>query len=106
MQSTTTIESDEVRPTRSAPLSFAVSCLILVVMGCGLGMMFRTGNYLTAFSISVIPALLTTALMITGQHSAENDSPNSLALGLSLIWLGNLIVLVLAMGLLIHLRRQ
>lgn len=87
-------------------MSFAMSCLILVVMGCGLGMMFRTGNYLTAFSISVIPALITTALMVTGQHAAEHDMPNSLALGLSLVWLGNVIVLGLALGLLIHLRRQ
>ena len=38
--------------------SFAVSCLILVLIGCGLGMMFKTGNYLSAFALSVIPALL------------------------------------------------
>jgi lipopolysaccharide export LptBFGC system permease protein LptF len=86
--------------------SFAVSCLILVMIGCALGMMFRTGNYLSAFSLSVMPALLTIALITTGQHVAENDTVNSLYLGLALIWLGNVIVAILAFALLTRLRRQ
>jgi lipopolysaccharide export LptBFGC system permease protein LptF len=86
-------------------VSFAVSCLILVVVGCALGMMFRTGNYLGAFSLSVIPALLCIALMVTGQHVVENES-NLLKLGLGIIWSGNAIVLILATILLGHLRRQ
>jgi len=57
--------------------SFAVSCLILVMIGCALGMMFKTGNYLSAFALSVIPALLTICLMITGQHVSENSVANS-----------------------------
>ncbi|HEV8605991.1 MAG TPA: LptF/LptG family permease [Tepidisphaeraceae bacterium] len=86
--------------------SFAVSCLILVMVGCALGMMFKTGNYLSAFALSVVPALLTIALMITGQHVSENSVANSLSLGLGLIWAGNVIVFGLAIGLLGHLRRQ
>jgi len=86
--------------------SFAVSCLILVMIGCALGMMFKTGNYLSAFALSVIPALLTIALMITGQHVSENAAANALSLGLVLIWTGNVIVFALAMGLLGYLRKQ
>ncbi|HEX2973446.1 MAG TPA: LptF/LptG family permease [Tepidisphaeraceae bacterium] len=86
-------------------VSFAVSCLILVIIGCALGMMFKTGNYLSAFALSVIPALLCIALMVTGQHVIENQS-NLLKLGLATIWSGNAIVLCLAAGLLGHLRRQ
>ncbi|HEX8912014.1 MAG TPA: LptF/LptG family permease, partial [Humisphaera sp.] len=37
--------------------SFAVSCLILVLVGTALGMMFKSGNFLTAFAISFVPAL-------------------------------------------------
>ncbi|MGE5608092.1 MAG: LptF/LptG family permease [Bacillota bacterium] len=86
-------------------VSFAVSCLILVVVGCALGMMFRTGNYLGAFALSVIPALLCIALMVTGQHVVENEG-SLLKLGLATIWSGNAIVFVLAAALLGHLRRQ
>jgi lipopolysaccharide export LptBFGC system permease protein LptF len=86
--------------------SFAVSCLILVMVGCALGMMFKTGNYLSAFALSVIPALLTICLMITGQHVSENSVANSLSLGLGLIWAGNVIVFGIGLGLLDYLRRQ
>jgi lipopolysaccharide export LptBFGC system permease protein LptF len=85
--------------------SFAVSCLILVVAGCALGMMFRTGNYLGAFAISVAPALLSIALIVTGQHVCEND-PRNLGLGLGLIWGGNAAALALGGVLLGRLQRQ
>jgi len=88
-----------------ARVSFAVSCLILVLIGCILGMMFRTGNYLSAFALSVIPALICLALTVTGQHVCESDA-KLMKVGLSIVWSGNLIVLVLVVGLLGHLRRQ
>jgi len=86
-------------------VSFAISCLILVTVGCALGMMFRTGNYLSAFALSVVPALLCIALIVTGQHVVENDARN-LRLGLSLIWLGNVLVMVLCVGLFGWLQRR
>jgi lipopolysaccharide export LptBFGC system permease protein LptF len=96
-----------------ARMSFALSCLILVMVGCALGMMFRSGNFLSAFAVSVIPALLSIALIVTGQHTCENvpsplppDWTNSLQLGLSLIWSGNAAVLVIAVILLGRLQRR
>ena len=92
--------------------SFAVSCLILVMVGSALGMMFRSGNFLTAFAVSFIPALLSITLIIAGQRTAGNlplkfDAANNpLKLGLSLIWTGNLVNLVLAVGLLWKLGRR
>src|SRR5699024_2279604 len=44
--------------------AFAVSSLILVIVGCALGMMFQSGNFLNAFAISVIPAILIISLII------------------------------------------
>jgi lipopolysaccharide export LptBFGC system permease protein LptF len=86
-------------------VSFAVSCLILVTVGCALGMMFKTGNYLSAFALSVIPALLCIALTVTGQHVCESN-PSLMTLGLAVIWSGNLLVFALVTSLLFHLRRQ
>jgi lipopolysaccharide export LptBFGC system permease protein LptF len=96
-----------------ARVSFSVSCLILVAVGCALGMMFKSGNFLSAFAVCAIPALLCIALIVTGQHTAENvPSPlppnwnNSLKLGLTVIWSGNVIVATAAVILLTKLQRQ
>jgi hypothetical protein len=98
----------------NARASFGVSCLILVMVGCALGMMFRSGNFLSAFAVSVIPALLTIALVVTGQHTCENipwnmtpgQWTNPLPVGLVIIWSGNIAVLAIAVVLLGRLQRQ
>jgi hypothetical protein len=94
-------------------ISFAISCLVLTLVGYGLGVLFKSGNYLTAFAVSVVPALLSIVLVVTGQHICENvpadmgpDFKNPLHLGLIVIWTGNAIVLVIAVGLLQKLRRM
>lgn len=96
--------------------SFAVSCLILVLVGCALGMMFKSGNFLNAFAVSFVPALLCITLVVAGQQTADHvpdlvepkflqhNSP--LQLGIALIWSGNAIVLVLAVTLIAKLRRR
>jgi lipopolysaccharide export LptBFGC system permease protein LptF len=96
-----------------ARFSFSVSCLILVAVGCALGMMFKSGNFLSAFAVCAIPALLCIALIVTGQHTAENipnplppNWTNSLKLGLTIIWSGNVIVAAAAIVLLTRLQRQ
>jgi hypothetical protein len=86
--------------------AFAVSCLILVIVGCALGMMFRTGNFLTAFALSVIPAILTITLIVTGQQIAQNTHMSAaLPMGLTLIWSGNVVVAILAVVLMGRLQR-
>jgi hypothetical protein len=91
--------------------SFAISCLILVMVGSALGMIFRSGNFLNAFAVSFIPALLSITLTIAGQRTAANfpykaNASDPLMLGLSLIWTGNVINLILAAGLLLRLHRK
>jgi hypothetical protein len=98
----------------NARVSFGVSCFILVMVGCALGMMFRSGNFLSAFAVSVIPALLSVALIVTGQHTCENvpwnissgQWTNPLGFGLLIIWSGNAAVAVIAVVLLWRLQRQ
>ena len=58
----------EARHTR---VSFALSCLILVMVGCRLGMMFKSGNFLSASRCSVVPALVSIVLVVTGQQCAR-----------------------------------
>jgi lipopolysaccharide export LptBFGC system permease protein LptF len=96
-----------------ARVSFALSCFILVMVGCALGMMFKSGNFLSAFALSVAPALMSIVLVVTGQHVCENipyilpkNFNDPLQLGLYLIWSGNAVVLVIAVILLWRLQRQ
>lgn len=96
-----------------ARVSFAISCLILPVVGGVLGMMFRSGNFLTAFAASVVPALLSIVLIVVGQTIAGNmpirigpDAwSNPLSLALPLIWAGNGAVGMAAVVLLWRLRK-
>ncbi|MGH7178966.1 MAG: LptF/LptG family permease [Tepidisphaeraceae bacterium] len=95
-----------------ARASFSVSCLILVLVGCALGMMFKSGNFLSAFAVSVMPAMLCILLIITGQHTCENvpwdirTFNNPLQFGVAMIWAGNAVVVALAVVLLGRLQRQ
>lgn len=98
-------------------VSFAISCLVLVMVGCALGLMFRSGNFLSAFAVSFIPALLTITLIVAGQRvsgsvpdqlkteiSKYTNTP--LSMGMSLIWAGNCVNFVLAVVLLGRLQRK
>ena len=39
------------------------------MVGAALGMMFKSGNFLSAFALSAVPALVCIALIVTGQHT-------------------------------------
>ena len=74
------------------------------MVGCALGMLFRTSNFLTAFAVSFIPAMFSVALIVTGQQVCSH-ARNSAALGLTFIWGGNALVLLLAAGLIAKLQK-
>jgi len=103
---------NHVRSEMHARAAFVVSCLLLVLVGASLGMMFRSGNFLTAFAVSVVPAMLSVVLIVTGQHTAENVPKdltafnNPLNAGISIIWVGNVIIAVGAIVLLTRLQRK
>lgn len=94
--------------------SFALSCLNLVLVGCALGVMFKSGNFLNAFAASFIPALLCMTLVVSGQQTATHipfTPPGAafkdpLPLSLIFIWSGNVVVLIAAICLTVRLQRR
>jgi lipopolysaccharide export LptBFGC system permease protein LptF len=92
--------------------SFAVSCLILVLVGAALGMLFKSGNFLTAFAVSFVPALVCITLIVAGQQMCHavpfqfESKPNPLKMGLAFIWSGNVINFMIASVLMWRLARQ
>jgi lipopolysaccharide export LptBFGC system permease protein LptF len=104
---------NEVIGELNARAAFAISCIVLVVMGCCLGMMFRSGHFLTAFGISVGPALICILLTVTGQHTLESIPAhippgwvNPIRIGTGMIWAGNAVVGTIAAVMLIRLQKQ
>lgn len=103
------VARNEVSAEMHSRASFGVSCLVLVLVGAVLGMQFRSGDFLTAFTVSVIPAILTITLVVAGLQTAGDVSwktlQNPIALALMLIWLGNAIAAIIALALYNRIRR-
>jgi lipopolysaccharide export LptBFGC system permease protein LptF len=109
--------SNQILSESHSRVSFAISCLVLVMVGCALGLMFRSGNFLSAFAVSFIPALFTITLIVAGQRvSGSVPEPltteiakyanSPLSMGMGLIWTGNCVNFVLAVVLLGRLQRK
>jgi lipopolysaccharide export LptBFGC system permease protein LptF len=91
--------------------SYAVSCLSLVLVGCALGIMTRSGNFLNAFAASFVPALLCMTLIVSGQQTATHipyvgEFKDPLPMSLVFIWVGNVITLVVAIYLTYRLQKR
>lgn len=70
--------------------AFTLSVLVLVILGAGLGIVFRGAHAATAFGISFIPSLLVIILIVTGKQMAQNAG--TFWLGLGLMWSGIVVV--------------
>jgi lipopolysaccharide export LptBFGC system permease protein LptF len=103
---------NHIRAEMHARAAFVISCLLLVLVGAALGMMFKSGNFLTAFAVSVVPAMFSIVLIVTGQHAAESvplwikPDNNPLITGLTLMWSSNVVIGAAAVALLWRLQRQ
>jgi len=68
-------------------LAYGLSCVLMVMMGAGLGLLFRGGQMLAAASLAAIPAaLVMLAILMGGQLIANTDVPASH--GIAVIWSG------------------
>ncbi len=88
----------EIAAEKHSRLAFGVSCVILTVMGAGLGIIFKSGHLLMAFGISFIPAVFCLVTMFTGKHIAESST--DMTVGLIFMWSG--VVLVAALDVLMY----
>lgn len=95
-----------------ARFGFAFSCFALAIVGAAIGMLFKSGNFVSAFAVSVGPALISIVLIVTGQHICEGvpkeiskNFHNPLNTGLLVLWLGNAFVVLLAVSLYAKLKK-
>lgn len=92
-------------------IAFAVSCVVLVMVGTAMGMIFKSGNFLTAFAICFVPAMVCITMIIAGQRTAGTVSwrywldDDSLRTGIILIGSGVTLTGAIGAALLIKLQR-
>ncbi len=102
-------QQNQIESELHARFSFALSCLTLALVGAIIGMLFKSGNFVSAFAVSVGPALISIVLIVTGQHICEtvpkDFGPNfhdPLRFGVTVLWSG--VALVSAMGMWLYLK--
>ena len=67
--------------------AYGTSCFLMVAMGAALGLMFRGGQFISAFATSVIPAAGVIITLLMGKELIRNPA-NSDVLGMACIWGG------------------
>ena len=75
-------------------VSYGLSCFLMVALGAALGLMFRGGQMISAFTLSVIPASVVIVLIMMGKQMVRNSRVSTTA-GLAAMWSG-IVILSLA----------
>lgn len=72
--------------------TYGLSCFGMVAMGAALGLLFRGGQLLSGFAITLAPATLVICLAVAGKEMLRNSklavSANGIATGLGVMWSG------------------
>ncbi|MHC4986131.1 MAG: LptF/LptG family permease, partial [Planctomycetota bacterium] len=68
-------------------IAYGASCFMMVAMGAALGLMFRGGQVVQAFALSVVPAALVIILVYMGGEMIRNVSVPT-AVGVASLWSG------------------
>lgn len=87
----------EIKTEISSRLVFGVGCIVLILISIGLGIFYKGGHVLVAFAISMLPAAFLVICMMGGKNMAKNAGAHGTELGISLMWIG-LGVLVIVLG--------
>lgn len=75
-------------------IAYSLSCFLLVAMGAALGLIFRGGQFISAFALAAMPGTLIIIMLLVGKQIIRNpDVPTSL--GLAAIW-GGIVAMLMA----------
>ena len=72
-------------------LAYSSSALVLLILGAGLGIIFRGGHFVSAFGLSFIPMLAVVVMIVTGKQISRAGDP---VIGSIAIWSGLALVIV------------
>jgi lipopolysaccharide export LptBFGC system permease protein LptF len=75
-------------------VAYGASCFLMVAMGAALGLMFRGGQFISAFALSAVPAAAVIIMLLMGKAMVRNPAAGNDVLGLACIWGGIAALLV------------
>ena len=81
-------------------LVFGIGCVTLIMIGIGLGIVFKGGHLLSAFGASSVPAAVLIVCIMMGKNITKNLGAQA-GSGVAMMWVG-LAFLSLLAGLLYH----
>ncbi|MHC4658679.1 MAG: LptF/LptG family permease [Planctomycetota bacterium] len=76
-------------------LVFGVGCVSMIMIGIGLGVIFKGGHLLSAFGASCVPAALLIVCILMGKNLAKNLGSQAIS-GTVLMWAGLIFMTLLA----------
>lgn len=87
----------EIKAEVHSRLVFGIGCITLILIGIELGIKYRGGHLLTAFGFSSIPAAALLVFIMTGKNITKNQHlPLGANLGVAFMWIGLLILSIVA----------
>ena len=86
-------------------VSYGLSCFLMVALGAALGLVFRGGQMVSAFALTVIPASVVIILILMGKQMVRNSAVSTTA-GLAAIWSGIVILALACTAIYAHLARK
>ena len=86
-------------------LVYGLSCFLMVAMGAALGLVFRGGQMIVAFALSMIPSMLVIVLLSAGKQMIRNPDVAT-SLGLTAMWSGPAVLLAASVWLHLYLARK
>jgi hypothetical protein len=85
----------EIEAETHSRLVFGVGCLSMILIGIGLGIIFKGGHLLTAFGASCVPAAVLVVGIMMGRNVAKNLGAHA-GSGIVLMWAGFIFLSLLA----------
>lgn len=77
-------------------LVFGLGCVVMILIGIAMGIIFKGGHLLSAFGISCVPAAVLMVCILMGKNVAKNVGSQAIS-GIALMWAGFVILSLLTL---------
>jgi lipopolysaccharide export LptBFGC system permease protein LptF len=88
----------DIKAEMHSRLVFGLGCILMILIGIGLGITKKGGHLLTAFGASCIPAAVLIVCIMMGKNIAKNQAAAAAGMGLLLMWVNLVLLALLAYG--------